>query len=93
MRGKMDRKFMYRAIPVPLDVPDGYEAIFIIFAQSDENKGNTSTLMHASEPLLVALRGMDMAKRMKTIKRFLVGIERMLLQYSSSSPEEKTGCN
>jgi hypothetical protein len=73
---------MQRIIPVPDDIPDGFEAIVIVFAQTN-SEGNTQACAKASESILAALRGKPMAQRMRVIKQLLGAVESMLLEYSS----------
>jgi hypothetical protein len=76
---------MIRMIPVPDDIPDGFEAIILVFAQTNSD-GNTAACAKASESILAALRGKPMAQRMRVIKQLLSNIEQMLLEYSSKIP-------
>jgi len=75
-----------RMIPIPPEIPAGFEEIIMVFAEHDA-KGNTGTMMHFSGPLLEALKKMTLAGRVRIIKTICKSIEEGLLQ-SGSNPDD-----
>lgn len=70
-----------RAIPVPPDLPLGFDAVIIMYAKS-ENR-DTRFLARCEQSLLDSLAAMPPDKRMETIAVLTRAIEQMLIQSST----------
>ena len=71
-----------RAIPVPPDLPIGFDAVLIVYAKS-ENR-DTKFTVRAEQDLLDALAAMQSEKRIEVIANLTSAIERMLIQSSNA---------
>src|SRR5882672_2018182 len=67
-----------RAIPVPFDLPLGFDAVIIVYAKS-ENR-DTRFTVRGEQNLLDSLAAMSPEKRMETIAILTRAVEQMLIQ-------------
>jgi len=67
-----------RAIPVPPDLPLGFDAVIIVYAKS-ENR-DTRFTVRGEQNLLDSLAAMPPDKRMETIAVLTRAVEQMLIQ-------------